>query len=405
MKKILRLISIMLVLVMTVSLAACKKDTGTTDTDQKTTVTDNDEKDTKEPDTTDTKKPDAAKPAETSTDKEIPDEKLNTTLYVGCSFRMLTNPYMVTIDEGCRAFCEYLDSIGQKYVYELMTNEGSSDTQINQISAFLAKANGNAILFCDPNEAAVCETIAEMVTDAGAYMCTTWNKPDDVDVWDYDGWVAHHSPDDIDMGYQIAIKMFEEFDTPFEGKVVAIQGLLGNTTAVNRRIGLQKALDEHPGVELVADETANWSADTALSVMETLLASHDDIDGVWCANDNMAIGVVQALEAKGIAGKVKVVGINAIESALDHIKNGKMTATADCQGWQQGGYTLAICYDAWLGNIDVPALDHGYRLFGTKCTIVTEENVEEFYEEFYQNPVILDFENYWDAFRYGDYPV
>ena len=89
----------------------------------------------------------------------------------------------------------------------------------------------------------------------------------------------------------------------------------------------------------------------------------------------------------------------------DHIKNGKMTATADCQGWQQGGYTLAICYDAWLGNIDVPALDHGYRLFGTKCTIVTEENVEEFYEEFYQNPVILDFENYWDAFRYGDYPV
>ena len=230
------------------------------------------------------------------TDEQL-QEKLNTTLYVGCSVRMFSNPYMVTINDGCELFCEYLDSIGQKYEYEVMLNEGSNDTQINQISAFLAKANGNAILFCDPNEAAVCGTIAEMVTDAGAYMCTTWNKPDDIDVWEYDGWVAHHSPDDVDMGYQIAMEMFSQFETPYEGKIVCIQGLLGNTTAVNRRAGLEKALAECPNVELVADETANWSADTALEVMETWLAAYDDIDGVGCANDNMAMGAIKAREA------------------------------------------------------------------------------------------------------------
>lgn len=388
-----RFISVLLVLIMAISLCACKKEVevpAETDAEVKETeVTEKEESDSSKEPTSD-----------------APDQsKLDTTLYVGCSFRMLTNPYMVTIDEGCKAFCEYLDSIGQKYVYELMTNEGSSDKQIDQISAFLAKANGNAILFCDPNEAAVCETIADMVTEAGAYMCTTWNKPDDVDVWDYDGWIAHHSPDDIDMGYQIAIEMFSKFETPFEGKIVAIQGLLGNTTAVNRYMGLQKALEEYPNVELVADESASWSADTALSVMETWLAAYDDIDGVWCANDNMAIGALQALEAKGLAGKVKVVGINAIESALDNIKKGYMTASVDCQGWQQGGYTLAICYDAWLGNIDVPSLDHMYRLFGTKSTLVTEENVESFYKEFYESPIVLDFKNYWDEFRLGDYPV
>lgn len=331
--------------------------------------------------------------------------KLDTTLHVGCSFRMLTNPYMVTIDEGCRMFCEYLDSIGQKYEYTLMTNEGSSDTQIDQVAAFLANAGGNAILFCDPNEAAVCGTIAEMVSDAGAYMCTTWNKPDDIDVWDYSGWVAHHSPDDVQMGYDIAVAMFAQFETPFEGKIAAIQGLLGNTTNTNRYAGLQKALAEYPGVELVADESASWSADTALTVMETWLAAHDDLDGVWCANDNMAVGAVKALEAAGQAGAVKVVGINAIESALDYIEKGYMTATVDCQGWQQGGYTLAICYDAWLGNIDVESLEHNYRLFGTGCTLVTAENVAAFRDEFYVKGVELDFENYWDAFRTGDYPV
>ena len=236
-------------------------------------------------------------------------------------------------------------------------------------------------------------------------MCTTWNKPDDINVWDFNGWVAHHSPDDVDMGYQIAKQMFSQFETPYEGKIVCIQGLLGNTTAINRRAGLQKALDEFPGVELVADETAKWSADTALGVMETWLAAYDDIDGVWCANDNMAVGAIKALEAKGLAGKVKVVGINAIESALDYMEKGYMTASADCQGWQQGGYTLAICYDAWLGNIDVPSLDHAYRLFGTGCTIVTPENVKEFRDIYYVNGVQMDWDNYWDAFRIGDYPV
>lgn len=73
------------------------------------------------------------------TDEQL-QEKLNTTLYVGCSVRMFSNPYMVTINDGCELFCEYLDSIGQKYEYEVMLNEGSNDTQINQISAFLAKA-------------------------------------------------------------------------------------------------------------------------------------------------------------------------------------------------------------------------------------------------------------------------
>lgn len=333
------------------------------------------------------------------------EDKLNTTLYVGCSVRMFSNPYLVTINEGCEMFCKYLDSIGQKYVFETMLNEGSNDTQINQISAFLAKANGNAILFCDPNEAAVCETIAEMVTEAGAYMCTTWNKPDGVNVWDYDGWVAHHSPDDIDMGYQIAVKMFSEFDTPYQGKIVCVQGLLGNTTAINRRKGLEKALKEYPGVQLIADETANWSGDQALKLMETWLAAYPDIDGVWCANDAMGVGVVKALEAKNLAGKVKVVGINAIQSALEYMQKGWFTASADCQGWQQGGYTLAICYDCWLGKTDVKSLDHDHRLFGTACTIVDKTNVDKFLKEYYVDGVKMDFTKYWDNFLLGPYPV
>ena len=46
-----------------------------------------------------------------------------------------------------------------------------------------------------------------------------------------------------------------------------------------------------------------------------------------------------------------------------------------------------------------------YRLFGTACTIINQENVAAFRQEFYVEGVDMDFENYWEAFRIGDYPV
>lgn len=353
----------------------------------------------------------AAAPEETAasdeeagpSDEEL-QAKLDTTLYVGVSVRSFANPYLVTIADGGQLFCDWLDEIGQKYEFEVMLNEGSNDEQINALSAFLAKSNGNAILFVDPNEAAVCTTIADMVDEAGAYMCTTWNKPPDVKVSDYEYWISHHTPDDVQMGYDIAIAMFEQFETPFEGQVVAMQGLLGNTTAANRFAGLEKALAEYPDVELVANETGSWMAPPALEVMETLLAAHDDIDGVWCANDNMAMGVLQALDAKGLAGQVKVVGLNAIPTAVEAIKTGNMTATVDCDGWGQGAYTLAIAYDAWLGNLDVSSLSEEYRQFGTASILVTADNVTEYEENYITNKPEMDFTNYWE-FRAGDYPL
>lgn len=331
-------------------------------------------------------------------------KKLDTTLYVGFSVRTFSNPYFVTMSEGAQLFVDWLDEIGQKYVYEVMLNEGSSDEQVNAISAFLAKSGGNAILMVDPNEAAIASTIADLVEEAGAYMVTTWNKPAEVNVSDYDHWVSHHTPDDVQYSYDIAVEMFSQFETPFEGKVIAIQGMLGNTPAIKRFAGLQKALAEYPKVELVANEAADWAATKALAATETLLAAYADVDGIWAANDNMAMGVIQALEAKGLAGKVKVVGINAIPAAIEAIKAGKMTATVDVNGWGQGGYSLAIAYDAWLGNLDVAALGEEYRQFGTTATVITADNVEEFEQNFIINKPKMDFTNYW-VFRTTDFPV
>jgi ribose transport system substrate-binding protein len=308
---------------------------------------------------------------------KIPQEKLNTTLYVAVSIRGLENPYIATIDEGARMFCDWLESIGQKYEYQVLDSGGVNDVEIDNMKQFAAKAVGNAIAYADPNESAIAPALAEAMASAGGYLGTAWNRPEDSSVTDYDpNWVIHTSPDNVVNGRLIAEKMFEEMGG--EGKIFVLQGMLGNTAAIDRYKGLQEALKEYPNIQVVADDTANWATDEALVLVETWLNQHPDVKGIWCANDNMAAGALQALDAAGLKGKVKVVGIDANTDIVQEVASGNATATVSSNGYLQAGYTLAICYAAWIGQIDPASMPIEYREFATPAVLITKENAQEY---------------------------
>jgi ribose transport system substrate-binding protein len=307
----------------------------------------------------------------------IPQEKLDTTLYVATSIRGLENPYIATIDEGARMFCEWLDSIGQKYEYQVLDSGGVNDTEIDNMKQFSAKANGNAIAYSDPNESAIAPALAEAMASSGGYIGTAWNRPDDSSVTDYNpNWVIHTSPDNVANGKAIAEAMFEAMGG--SGKIFVVQGMLGNTANNDRYKGLQLALKENPNIEVVADDTANWATDEALTLVETWLSQYPDVKGIWCANDNMVAGALQALDSVGLKGKVSVVGIDANTDVVEEVANGNVTATVSSNGYLQGGYTLAICYAAWIGQINPTEMPIEYREFATPATLITAKNVAEF---------------------------
>lgn len=139
------------------------------------------------------------------------------------------------------------------------------------------------------------------MAESGGYLGTAWNKPADVGPSDLDpNWVIHTSPDNVVNGYNIAKALFDSMGG--EGQIFVVQGLLGNTASNARYEGLQKALEEYPNIEVVADDTANWNTDEALALVETWLTQYPDVGGIWCANDNMATGALQALDAGGPEG-------------------------------------------------------------------------------------------------------
>ncbi|QOX65272.1 sugar ABC transporter substrate-binding protein [Anoxybacterium hadale] len=321
---------------------------------------------------------------------KIPQEKLDTTLYVATSVRGLENPYIVTITEGMDEFCKYLDSIGQKYEKQVLDSGGSNDVEIDNMKQFAAKAKGNAIAYADPNEAAIAPSLAEAMASSGGYIGTAWNKPDDASPQDYDpNWVIHTSADNVTNGKATAKALFDNMGG--KGKVFVIEGMLGNTASIDRVKGFEQALKEYPDIEVAHQDTANWATDQALTLVETWLNDTPDVGGIWCANDNMATGALQALDKKNLKGKVGVTGIDANTDIVEAVKAGNVVATVSSNGYLQSGYTLAICYAAWAGLIDPAQMPEEYRVFLTPAVMVKADNVDSYIAEYVDSVPKMDF--------------
>jgi ribose transport system substrate-binding protein len=91
---------------------------------------------------------------------------------------------------------------------------------------------------------------------------------------------------------------------------------------------------------VVASQPGNYQRLQALQVMENLMQSNPQIDGVFAANDAMASGAIEALE--GAKRKAQVVGINGTKEGVDAVIAGKMLATADYGGFMQGCLSAMI---------------------------------------------------------------
>jgi ribose transport system substrate-binding protein len=306
------------------------------------------------------------------------------------AIRSLSNPYHANWAKGGQFFA---DTQGMKV--QIITDEGDSQKQLAQIRSLLA-GNKTVVLNVDPNTSSDTQAIVRAVADAGGYVVTQWNKPDDLKPSDVgDNWVAHISFDGTVSGYEIAKKLFDAMGG--SGGIIALQGILDNVPAKQRFAGLEKALGENPNIQLLDQQTAEWNRNKAFQVTQTLLTKHGNkVKGVWAANDDMALGALQALKAAGLQGKVPIVGVDAVPEALQEIKSGTSgyVATVSSDAYWQGGAGLALAFQAATGELDVGSQDAKNRAFYGKQFVIDKSNVEQYlttpdpatYSEDWKNP-------------------
>jgi erythritol transport system substrate-binding protein len=129
----------------------------------------------------------------------------------------------------------------------------------------------------------------------------------------------------VSNNHQGAVLVAEEFARLLgeKGKYIELTGRDTDTNAHVRSEGYHEVLDEMPGMEMVAQQTANWSQTEAFDVMESLLQANPDIVGVICGNDTMALGAQAALDAAGM-GDVVVAGFDGSDDVNESMLAGKI---------------------------------------------------------------------------------
>ena len=282
-----------------------------------------------------------------------------------------SNPYEAAWLQGGDTFAESVDLEQEKLTYD-----GDSTKQQEQISQLLAGDTECLVMNILPNGDSDTPPIVEGAEEAGAYLVTQWNKPADLEVTEYDQWITHLTYNGVESGKQIGDALAEAIGG--SGGIIALQGILDTGAAKDRFAGLEESLAENTDVELLDDQTANFSRAEALEVTKTLLTKHgDEIKGIWAANDDMALGALEALEAAGRTD-VAVVGIDAVPDALTAIEDGSMTATVSSDGPWQGGIGLAIGYCVATGELSVDDIAEEDRAWFAEQFLITEDNVGEF---------------------------
>jgi ABC-type sugar transport system substrate-binding protein len=157
-----------------------------------------------------------------------------------------------------------------------------------------------------------------------------------------------------------------------QGKVVHLQGELGSAVARLRSTGVHQLLDRHLDIQIVAEtEQGGWKRDTSLSVMRAILAEHPEVRGVIAANDQMALGAVDALADMGQQDQVVVVGVDGDADALLAIAAGTMAATVRRSPYQMGRTAIETALTIIHGHAVPP------EVLLDDMTLVTAESVRD----------------------------
>ena len=222
-----------------------------------------------------------------------------------------TNPFFVQLVEGAK---EKAKAIG----LDLQVQDASNDSarQANQLQ--------NAI-----SQSVPCVILNPTDSDAVSASVTALNNAKipviAVDRSVSNGTIASFiSSDNVAGGAQAAQALAEALGG--SGQVIILQGTPGTSAAREREKGFTQEISKYTGISVVASQPANFDRAQALDVTTNLLQANPQVTGIFAANDEMALGAIEALGARA-GEKVKVVGFDGTVAGLKAVKAGTMYAT------------------------------------------------------------------------------
>lgn len=261
--------------------------------------------------------------------------------------KALSNPFFFKMEAGAK---EYAQKNGIKLEIFGTEMETDIERQTGIIDNLVSRGYG-AIVIAPINSRKLAPVLKKAV-DRGIVVVNIDN-PIDKDVQIQQGLAIPFVGSDNAKGGALVGEYLRR-QLRGKGKIIVIEGIRGAQNGELRKQGFLQAATAGGGLELVDSVSGNWHAEDAFAQMSGLLDKHGAVDAVFCANDQMALGVLQALSARNLTGKVLVGGYDNIEAARNELRNGRMHATVEQHPESMGYHGVALAHRALQGK-KIPA--------------------------------------------------
>lgn len=274
---------------------------------------------------------------------------------IGLAVNTLNNPFFVDLKDGVEAGAEE-----HNVDLRVADSQGDPAQQISDVENLLQQ--NLDLLILNPVDSDQAAQAVMLANEQDVPVIT-------VDRQASGGGVVTHVGFDALKSGNIAATYLEEA-LGGNGKVVEIQGILGTNVGRDRSEGFNNHMDGVEGIEIIARQSANFDRGEALSVMEDILQANPEIDAVYAANDEMALGALSAIESSGRLDDIIIIGTDAIDPAMDAIREGRLNATIAEPPFILGKTGLETALKVLNG-------EEIEEMITLENTLVTEENVDE----------------------------
>lgn len=270
---------------------------------------------------------------------------------IGLSVSTQNNPFFVTLVEGA-------EKAAKEAGVSLTVVDAGDDAskQVSDIEDLVSK--NISVLIVNPVDSDAVTGAVEAAVAKGVKVISVDRVVNGVDI---DCQIASDNVAGAELATQYIVDTLGECV-----KTAELIGTSGASAAIDRSQGFHNIADEK--LDIVASQTANFDRTEGMSVMENMLQGNGDIQAVFAANDEMALGAVEAVN--GAKKDVLVVGFDATDDAIEAIREGRMGATIAQQPDLIGSTAVENAIKLINGET-IP------KEIPVEVTLITKDNVDE----------------------------
>jgi D-allose transport system substrate-binding protein len=241
----------------------------------------------------------------------------------GVLMKTLSNPFWGAMEKGVDAGAKnagveiFLQAVESDQAAEPQLNACNTMLQKKPVAMITAAINSTILLPClkQANDMKI------PVVDLDNNLDPVITKKAGVDI------AFHIGSDNEAAGAKGADYLASALGKEAKGPVLVIEGLSGNITGEKRARGFADELKKQaPGLNIVASLPGDWDSLKAANITNDTLQRNPDLVAIFCANDDMALGAVEAARSAG-KDKIVVIGVDGNTNAVKSIKAGRLNAS------------------------------------------------------------------------------